>query len=228
MNCPLRGQPLTNLRNPRCEKTVRFFFFLFFLGVFSLLFRFCCLSVRFWRWWACRSRRCVLRARSFFGFVVAQLSWWLLGAACLPGLLLFLFVRSVFFVRFRSPSVASFGGFRAWRRLCVPWLSRRAARRLAVSRVRPSVFGGGFVRPVSGLGLLPRCAGWRVVPAAALPALRASSWVWAVRPAVVRRRRGVVCAFWVFVVPSWVYALDPDETRASETKAQTKQNMLAA
>lgn len=40
---------------------------------------------------------------------------------------------------------------------------------------------------------------WRCVSAAALPRVRASRCVWAVLPAVVSRRSGVVSFFWVFV-----------------------------
>lgn len=62
--------------------------------------------------------------------------------------------------------------------------------------------GFGFVRPVFGLGRLPRGYGWVVVPASRLAAARLSFFVWAVRPAVVARRSGAVVAFWVFVSPS--------------------------
>lgn len=51
-------------------------------------------------------------------------------------------------------------------------------------------------RPVGA----PRCGSWRCVSASALPSVfRAGWWVWAVRPAVVRRGSGVVLWFWVFV-----------------------------
>lgn len=44
--------------------------------------------------------------------------------------------------------------------------------------------------------------GWRCVPVSALPAVRRSCFVWAVRPAVVRRRSGVVCFVWCWVSPA--------------------------
>ena len=47
-----------------------------------------------------------------------------------------------------------------------------------------------------------RCwASWVCVPPSSLPSLRASSLVWAVRPAVVARRSGAVLRVWAFC--SW-------------------------
>ncbi len=45
--------------------------------------------------------------------------------------------------------------------------------------------------------------GWRCVSSSALSSLfRSGRWVWAVRPAVVCRRSGVVLFFWVWLSPS--------------------------
>ena len=43
--------------------------------------------------------------------------------------------------------------------------------------------------------------GWRCVPVSSLPAVRRAWFVWAVRPAVVRRRSGVLLWVWVWVSP---------------------------
>jgi len=65
-------------------------------------------------------------------------------------------------------------------------LARLVARLLFVRVPRP------VRRPVAAAGR------WVCVPASALGAVRARSFVWAVRPAVVARRSGVVSFFWVF------------------------------
>lgn len=63
-----------------------------------------------------------------------------------------------------------------------------------------------FRRPASLFGL-PASFGsvrlwrWSCVPLSSLPAVRSSRFVWAVRPAVVSRRSGVVLFVWVLWCP---------------------------
>lgn len=78
--------------------------------------------------------------------------------------------------------------------------------------------GGGFwVRraPVCcwGLWRFGFSGRWVCVPPSALPALRASAFVWSVFPAVVGRVSGVVLRLWVFVSPS-------GETNTEEKRAR--------
>lgn len=137
-----------------------------------LAFGFCRFSARVFRFlWGAVS----LSAPCF----LAGLFWALVLVALSPWGLLFLLVRRVCFVRFLSPSAASLG------------LVGRRGRRVPVrGRWRP---------PVPGLCCFASSwrSCWRVVPAACLPSLCASCVVWCVRPAVVRRRSGVVLLWWV-------------------------------
>ena len=120
-------------------------------------------------------------------------------------------VASVWFGAVLLGSVALLG---LW--ACVAWLLRSA---LFVRFPSPSAALGSAaalaLRPLAfppcawGCGGLSGCAyRWRVVSAAALPAVRRRLPVWVVRPAVVRRRSGLVLFFWVFV------AENPEETKA--------------
>lgn len=90
-------------------------------------------------------------------------------------------------------SLFFFGSFA----LC--WLSLLVWRLLAVAFFvrfpRPRRRPFGAPRPFRGAVPFGR---WVCVPLAALPSVRASWFVWGVRPAVVRRRLGVVCAVWVW------------------------------
>lgn len=157
---------------------------IFFKGVFTLLVRFLHLSFRFFRS-AGLHLGCgclVLGAVSFCGFGCVPFSP-VVVCGCFGGLVALLLwagvavvLRSAFFVRFSSPSSA---------------LGSAAASVLRPFAFPPCAWGcGGF----SGCAFR-----WRVCSASALPSVRRSALVWAVRPAVVARRSGVVLFFWVFV-----------------------------
>lgn len=141
-----------------------------------LAFRFCSFSSRFFSWLGSSS------------LVFVPLLLVLSGVAPL-WFAAFVVVRRFCFVRFVCPSAASLG------------LSGRRGRRLC----RSPRFG--FVRPSAAWGLrVPfPAARWACVPASGLSSLRASSFVWAVRPAVVSRRSGVVLVWWVFLSPPASY-----------------------
>lgn len=73
------------------------------------------------------------------------------------------------------------------------WLVFLAVRRFRFVR---------FWRPLFRPSGAPRCGRWGCVPVGSVPALRASCFVWSVRPAVLLRRSGVVLWCWVFVSPA--------------------------
>lgn len=73
------------------------------------------------------------------------------------------------------------------------WLSFVAVRSAAFVRIRCPRF-----RPARS----PRCGVWSCVRASSLPSFRCSRFVFAVRPAVISRRSGVVLFFWVFSTPA--------------------------
>lgn len=95
--------------------------------------------------------------------------------------------------------------------LCPLWLAGLLVRSALFVRFRRPVgcppFGASVARWCRFAGLP---CGWRCVSASALPVVRSRFWVWAVRPAVVRRRSGVVCFFWVWVSPP-AGGADPEE-----------------
>lgn len=179
-----------------------------------LAFRFCCCFASF-------SSRLPLLVRrwAFGGFAAFWLSVLLLlallrapvppaalvavvavaGALPLASLLVFLaavaplfalsfLVRSLFFVRFVSPAAASWG--------------LRGRRGVGFGAPVPS-----WSRRRVGFGCPPVLWGcrvpfrWACVSPAALARLRRSSLVFAVRPALLVRRSGVVVLFWACVVP---------------------------
>jgi len=129
-------------------------------------------------------------------------SWARFRSRCLRGSCLVLF--GAFLVLCGSVGVggASFGcavvfvAVLAWLAffglLSAPVLVGRVLRRLffvrfARPRFRPSGAGSGC---------------WCCVPAGALSVVRSRCFVWSVRPAVVRRRLGVVLFFWVWASPT--------------------------
>lgn len=78
---------------------------------------------------------------------------------------------------------------------------------LVLSRVCFVRFARPRFRPVSGVS-----GRWVCVSVSSLPGVRLGRFVWAVRPAVVARRSGVVSFVWV-----WVSAPNPNDTTTAPT-----------
>ncbi len=94
--------------------------------------------------------------------------------------------------------------------LCPLWLVGFVLRSaLFVRFPAPSFVPSGCLALRRWCRVLGLPCGWRCVPASALSSVRSSCFVWAVRPAVLRRRSGVVLFFWVWVSPTAEEQINP-------------------